>query len=130
MRLSFITALFKSDCSFMRESKGESFCMKCLQLKVSFSTYSFIFLTLLSFSHPVGHPRAQFIGMWNQDLGLELFNHMSMFERRQNLSGITIVNTVLSWVPLSTVEKDGNSNIYQTGKKSFTHLYYRRPRLQ
>ena len=55
------------------------------------------------------------MGRWTSDLGLELFNHKSMYERRKNMTGITLVNTVLPWAPLSIVEEDGNSNINLSG---------------
>ena len=71
-----------------------------------------------------GHPRSQVMGMWTSDLGLEFFHHKSMFERRKNLTGITVVNTVLPWVPLSIVDEDVNLNVYQSGK-FWRILHYR-----
>ena len=40
-----------------------------------------------------------------------------MFERRKNLSGITITDTVLPWPPITIVEKDAQGELYQTGTK-------------
>ena len=62
-----------------------------------------------------GLPRFQVIGMWSPYVGIELFHHRNMFERRKNLTGVTIVNTVLPWIPLSVVEDNGDSDIYQSG---------------
>ena len=64
-----------------------------------------------------GNPRSQVMGMWTSDLGLEFFHHKSMFERRKNLSGITITDTVLPWPPITIVEKDAQGELYQTGTK-------------
>ena len=55
---------------------------------------------------------SQVIGTWSPQKGLNL-SHKSMFERRNNLTGVTVINTVLTWAPLSIV--DGESQLLQSG---------------
>ena len=38
-----------------------------------------------------------------------------MFERRKNLTGTTITDTVLPWPPITIVEKDDQGELYQSG---------------
>ena len=47
-----------------------------------------------------------------------------MFERRKNLTGVTIINTVLPWPPVTVVEEDNDGHLYHTGEKeqSISHL--------
>ena len=59
-----------------------------------------------------GPPKSQVIGTWNPQKGLHL-SHKSMFERRKNLTQVTVVNSVLTWAPLSIVE--GESQLLQSG---------------
>lgn len=53
-------------------------------------------------------------GSWTAQSGLDV-SHKSMFERRKNLSGITITDSVLPWPPITIVEKDTQGDLYQTG---------------
>ena len=60
-----------------------------------------------------GPPRSQVIGSWSIQDGL-MVTQGNMFERRKNLSGVTVINTVLPWVPISVIEEDG-SGFRQSG---------------
>ena len=63
-----------------------------------------------------GPPRFLITGSWTLQSGLDV-SYKSMFERRKNLSGITITDTVLPWPPITIVEKDAQGELYQTGTK-------------
>ena len=63
-----------------------------------------------------GHPRLITTGSWAKQSGL-VVSHESMFERRKNLSGITIIDSVLPWPPITIVENDNQGELYQTGTK-------------
>ena len=56
----------------------------------------------------------QVIGKWLPNLGLQL-PELNMFERRNNLTGVTIINTVLPWPPLTVVGKDNDGRLYHSG---------------
>ena len=64
---------------------------------------------------PGGKPKTQVIGAWLRTLGLQM-PQWNMFERRKNLTGVTIVNTILPWPPITIVEEDNEGYIYHTGE--------------
>ena len=61
-----------------------------------------------------GPPKLLITGTWSPQYGLNV-SHKSMFERRKNLTGITITDTVLPWPPISIVEEDDQGEMYQSG---------------
>ena len=61
-----------------------------------------------------GPPRLLITGSWSPQYGLNV-SHSSMFERRKNLTGTTITDTVLPWPPITIVEKDDQGEMYQSG---------------
>ena len=100
--------------------------MKSMQLKVRYQLYDYNIKDGSLSVELEGNPRSQIMGRWTSYLGLELFNHKSMYERRKNMSGITLGNTVLPWAPLSIVKEDVNSNVHLSGnleKKCHTTHY-------
>ena len=61
-----------------------------------------------------GPLRSQVIGSWSIQDGLTV-SQKSMFERRKDLSGVTVINTVLPWVPISVIEEDDVTGMRQSG---------------
>ena len=61
-----------------------------------------------------GPPKLLIAGTWSPQYGLNV-SHKSMFERRKNLTGITITDTVLPWPPISIVDEDDQGELYQSG---------------
>ena len=111
---------------FYQRSKGQIDLHEVYAVKGKLSALQMYNGRLVSFLKLEGHPRSQIMGRWTSDLGLELFNHKSMYERRKNMSGITLGNTVLPWAPLSIVKEDVNSNVHLSGnleKKCHTTHY-------
>ena len=41
----------------------------------------------------------------------------NIFERRKNLTGVEVINTVLPWPPVTIVEEYEDGILYQTGEK-------------
>ena len=53
-----------------------------------------------------GNVKSQTIGAWAPKTGLKL-HEKNMYERRSNLTGVTLVNSVLPWVTITIVEDIG-----------------------
>ena len=66
-----------------------------------------------------GRPKSQVIGNWAPQFGLRL-SQWNMFERRKNLTGLTVINTVLPWPPVTIIEEDAVGSISQSGKIKLT----------
>ena len=48
----------------------------------------------------------------------------NMFERRKDLGGVTVINTVLPWVPISVIEEDDGSGFRQSGRLDFCYTIF------
>ena len=59
---------------------------------------------------------SQVIGSWDTHLGVTI-SQSNIFERRKNLTGVEVINTVLPWPPVTIVEEDEDGTLYQTGEK-------------
>ena len=60
----------------------------------------------------VGGPRrSQLVGTWKAGKGLEV-PQPQMFERRKDLSGVTIINTLLPWNPICIMHEHENGTLY------------------
>ena len=70
-----------------------------------------------------GPLRSQVIGSWSIQDGLKV-NQKNMFERRKDLSGVTVINTVLPWVPISVIEEDDVNGMSQSGIIHSCHTMY------
>ena len=62
-----------------------------------------------------GNVKSQTIGTWAPNIGLQL-HETNMYERRSNLTGVTLVNSVLPWVTITIVEEIGGE-LRQSGQK-------------
>ena len=51
------------------------------------------------------------MGTWEAGKGLEV-SQPQMFERRKDLSGVTIVNTLLPWNPICIMHEHENGTLY------------------
>ena len=45
----------------------------------------------------------------------------NIFERRKNLTGVEVINTVLPWPPVTIVEEYEDGILYQTGEKDYKY---------
>ena len=60
----------------------------------------------------IGGPRKkQHVGMWSKSVGLEV-TQPQMFERRKDLSGVTIINTLLPWTPICIMHETEDGTLY------------------
>jgi hypothetical protein len=59
---------------------------------------------------PGGPIKFQQIGTWSDSAGLAV-PHPVMFDRRTDLSGVTLVNTVLTWAPVSIVKSENDTRV-------------------
>ena len=51
------------------------------------------------------------MGMWDSENGLGV-PQPQMFERRKDLSGVTIINTLLPWNPICIMHEYENGTLY------------------
>ena len=51
------------------------------------------------------------MGTWNKSVGLAV-SQPQMFERRKDLSGVTIINTLLPWNPICIMHEWENGTLY------------------
>ena len=51
------------------------------------------------------------MGTWEAGKGLEV-SQPQMFERRKDLSGVTIINTLLPWNPICIMHEHENGTLY------------------
>ena len=51
------------------------------------------------------------MGTWDKAKGLEV-SQPQMFERRKDLSGVTITNTLLPWTPICIMHEWENGTLY------------------
>ena len=51
------------------------------------------------------------MGTWDKAKGLEV-SQPQMFERRKDLSGVTIINTLLPWRPICIMHEWENGTLY------------------
>ena len=58
-----------------------------------------------------GPSKRQHVEMWSKSEGLEV-TQPQMFERRKDLSGVTIVNTLLPWTPICIMHETKNGTLY------------------
>ena len=84
-----------------------------LAIKKKIYQWSFIYdSTILG-----GYPKLLNVGTWTVEHGLEIPTK-SVYERRKNLTGVTLITSVNSWSPVSILEEDVNSELHQSGTKS------------
>ena len=62
-----------------------------------------------------GNVKSQTIGTWAPNISLQL-HETNMYEWRSNLTGVTMINSVLPWVTITIVEEIGGE-LRQSGQK-------------
>ncbi len=69
---------------------------------------------LLSSFNKGGRHRVNYVGQFSNGSGL-VVPQKSMYERRRDMSGVTLINSVLSWDPICILHKFGNGTILADG---------------
>ena len=68
------------------------------------------------------HKKISRVGTWSEG-GMDIHTK-NVYERRRNLTGVTLITSVNSWSPVSILKEDDNSEIHQSGRniKMFIEL--------